>query len=267
MHLPFLQLAQILLDVHQVVLLLLLAISVATFATLIYSKYLKRIQQQQELRHNQELQFEKLSKRIAIKTQEAERKSIAKNLHDDIGNQLQMLLLVIHNMQDTHADDQLEKLYQNTSKIIESTRILAHRLYPANLEHFGLILTIEELMAQCAEVYTITLYMYHSYKKRSVTFEVQIYRIIQEFISNSIKHAAASHLEIHVRNSPKGLSFLLNDDGIGFDTTARAGMGLHNMLSRTKSIGGLGKIKSSHDKGTRLILLFSNEMKNGNTND
>jgi signal transduction histidine kinase len=95
----------------------------------------------------------------------------------------------------------------------------------------------------------------HKYQKRPVYFEVQIYRIIQEFLSNVIKHAHATEMIIHIRDTTNLLTIILSDNGVGFDTNIiKKGMGLKNIDSRIQSITAISKWKSKKGNGSQLII-------------
>ena len=95
----------------------------------------------------------------------------------------------------------------------------------------------------------------YDYQERIISFELQIYRIIQEFLSNVIKHAKASIMTIYIRGTKDSLALILSDNGIGFDIDElQKGMGLQNIDSRIKSINGSAKWKSEKSYGTRLIM-------------
>jgi signal transduction histidine kinase len=130
-------------------------------------------------------------------------------------------------------------------------------LYPVNLEKFGLILTLEALISNVNESLPIQLIINHDYQKRPISFEVQIYRIIQEFLSNVIKHAKASNMLIHIRDTETSLAVILSDNGVGFDNSVlKKGMGLKNIDSRIKSINAFSKWKSEKGNGSRLIIIL-----------
>ncbi|WP_216639094.1 sensor histidine kinase [Flammeovirga sp. SJP92] len=188
--------------------------------------------------------------------QENERKRIAEVLHDDVGNKLNILSLWINN-EDTWNDERSKEIIvQQIPELIETTRNISHSLYPVNLEKFGLILTIEALIANVDKSLSVELLMQHKYQPRGISFELQIYRIIQEFLSNVIKHAKASNMLIHIRNTKGSLCIILSDDGVGFDhSQLQEGMGLDNIDSRIKSIDGCCKWKSKKDQGVRLIIV------------
>ena len=135
--------------------------------------------------------------------------------------------------------------------------LASSKLYPVNLEKFGLILTLEALISNVNESLPIQLIVNHDYQKRPISFEVQIYRIIQEFLSNVIKHAKASNMLIHIRDTETSLAVILSDNGVGFDNSIlKKGMGLKNIDSRIKSINAFSKWKSKKGNGSRLIIIL-----------
>ena len=130
-------------------------------------------------------------------------------------------------------------------------------MYPVNLEKFGLILTLEALISNVNESLPIQLIINDDYQKRPISFEVQIYRIIQEFLSNVIKHAKASNMLIHIRDTETLLAVILSDNGVGFDNSIlKKGMGLKNIDSRINSINAFSKWKSKKGNGSRLIIIL-----------
>jgi signal transduction histidine kinase len=124
-----------------------------------------------------------------------------------------------------------------------------------NLEKFGFMDTLEALISNVNDSLTIQLTLKYDYQPRAISFELQLYRIIQEFLSNVIKHAKATSMIIYIRDTKDVVSLILSDNGIGFDTSElQKGMGLQNIDSRIKSINGICKWKSVQNKGTRLII-------------
>ena len=105
MPLLFLLYAKIYIEIYEISILLILAIIIVVFVFLLYNQYYKRIQEENNLRHQQELQFEVDSKALAINTQEEERKRIARTLHDELGNKLQVLKLNLNSFQEQLDSD------------------------------------------------------------------------------------------------------------------------------------------------------------------
>ncbi|NME71594.1 sensor histidine kinase [Flammeovirga aprica] len=228
---------------------------IIVFIFLLYRAFINKILQEKNIQHELALNHQKEIALQASLVQENERKRIAEVLHDDVGNKLNILSLWINN-EDTWNDERSKGIIvQQIPELIETTRNISHSLYPVNLEKFGLILTIEALIANVDKSLSIVLLMQHQYQPRDISFELQIYRIIQEFLSNVIKHAKASNMLIHIRDTKGSLCIILSDDGVGFDhSQLQEGMGLENIDSRIKSIDGRCKWKSKKGKGVRLII-------------
>ncbi|ARV05819.1 histidine kinase [Polaribacter sp. SA4-10] len=237
-----------------VIMIIVLSILIITsFAA--YRAFVQKILREKSRQHQLELEHQKEISIQYTNVQENERKRIAEALHDDIGNKLNILSLWISNEETWNNKRSKEIIAQQIPVLIETTRTISHSLYPINLEKFGLILTIEALISNINQSLCVQLIFKHTYKKRSIAFEVQIYRIIQEFLSNVIKHAKATKMLIHIRDTDASLVIILSDNGIGFDNSRlQTGMGLKNINSRIQSLNAHSKWKSKKDKGSLLIL-------------
>lgn len=227
------------------------------FAFIAYSAFIQKILREKSQQYQLELAHQKEVTLQYTSVQESERKRIAELLHDDIGNKLNILSLWINNEDSLNNKRSREVIKQQIPALIEATRTISHSLYPVNLEKFGLILTLEALISNVNESLHIQLIVNHDYQKRPISFEVQIYRIIQEFLSNVIKHAKASNMLIHIRDTETSLALILSDNGVGFDNSIlKKGMGLKNIDSRIKSINAFSKWKSEKGNGSRLIIIL-----------
>lgn len=227
------------------------------FAFIAYSAFVQKILREKSQQYQLELSHQKEVTLQYTSVQESERKRIAELLHDDIGNKLNILSLWINNEDSLNNKRSREVIKQQIPALIEATRTISHSLYPVNLEKFGLILTLEALISNVNESLPIQLIVNHDYQKRPISFEVQIYRIIQEFLSNVIKHAKASNMLIHIRDTETSLALILSDNGVGFDNSIlKKGMGLKNIDSRIKSINAFSKWKSKKGNGSRLIIIL-----------
>lgn len=225
------------------------------FAFIAYSAFIQKILREKSQQYQLELAHQKEVTLQYTSVQESERKRIAELLHDDIGNKLNILSLWINNEDSFNNKRSREVIKQQIPALIEATRTISHSLYPVNLEKFGLILTLEALISNVNESLPIQLIVNHDYQKRPISFEVQIYRIIQEFLSNVIKHAKASNMLIHIRDTETSLAVILSDNGVGFDNSIlKKGMGLKNIDTRIKSINAISKWKSKKGNGSRLII-------------
>lgn len=225
------------------------------FAFVGYRTFVQKILKEKSLQYQLELDHQK---EVALQftiVQENERKRIAEALHDEVGNKLNILSLWVNN-EDTWNNNKSKKIItQQVPELIEATRTISHSLYPVNLEKFGFMDTLEALITNVNDSLTIQLTLKYDYQERIISFELQLYRIIQEFLSNVIKHAKASIMTIYIRDTKDSLALILSDNGIGFDIDElQKGMGLQNIDSRIKSINGICKWKSVQNKGTRLLI-------------
>lgn len=212
---------------------------------------------EQHIKQEKEIQYQKDISLQNIKTQEEERKRIALLIHDDIGNRLNILSVWLSHPNGWNSERSKEIVMGQLPELITATRNISHALYPVNLAYFGIVLTLEELIANIESSLKVELIIKHSYTPRDISFEVQLYRIIQEFLSNVLKHAKASKMLIHLRDSFHLFSIILSDNGIGFDLNALSmGMGLRNIGSRIKSINAIHKWKTIKNKGSQLILII-----------
>jgi signal transduction histidine kinase len=241
-------------DIKYVISMIIVLSIIILFTFIAYRTFIKKILREKSHQHQLELAHQK---EVALQytiVQENEQKRIAEVLHDDVGSKLNILSLWINNEDTWNNERSKEIIAQQIPVLIEATRTISHSLYPVNLEKFGLILTIEALISNVNESLPIQLLNYN-YQQRNISFELQIYRIIQEFLSNVIKHAKATNMLINIRETKNTLTFVFSDNGVGFDKNQlQNGMGLKNIDSRIQSIDARSKWKSKKDKGSRLII-------------
>jgi len=240
-----------------IVLLIIVLSIIIVFTIALYTTYVKKILKERKIQHQLELEHQKEVAMQYNRVQENERKRIAEVLHDDVGNQLNILSLWVNNEDTWNSKRSKEIVAKQIPILIETTRAISHSLYPVSLEKFGLLLTIESLISNVNKSLSVQLFLTHNYLQRSVSFELQVYRIIQEFLSNVIKHAKATKMLITIRDSKQFLALILSDNGVGFDIYKhQKGMGLENIESRIETINAVSKWKSKKGKGVRLIIII-----------
>lgn len=225
------------------------------FILLAYKLFTDRIIKEKNRQHELEIQHQKNLALEGTLIQEEERKRIAVLIHDDIGNRLNILSLWIHNL-DTENKEAAEKIiFKQISELIDSARSISHSLYPVNLEKLGLLLYIEELITNLSQTIKINLNLNSEYRKKDIFTEVQIYRIIQEFTTNVIKHSTATEITIYIKDNPENLAMIIMDNGNGFiyDENNK-GMGIKNIESRLQSLDAHYKWKNTLGKRTQLII-------------
>ncbi|MET3536495.1 signal transduction histidine kinase [Chryseobacterium limigenitum] len=228
---------------------------IVVFVLLAYKFFIDRIIKEKNAQHEAEVLHQKRLVLENIKAQEEERKRIAVMIHDDIGNRLNILSLWLNNL-DTKGDELIKKnISGQMSSLIDSARSISHSLYPVNLESVGLVLYIEELINNLANRVNISLTVSSKFEKKNIFIEVQVYRIIQEFTTNVLKHSEATRIWIYIKDNQKNLSVIISDNGQSFEYEAvKKGMGIKNIESRIKSMNALHKWKNVLNKGSRLII-------------
>ncbi|MFO7669738.1 MAG: AAA family ATPase [Bacteroidales bacterium] len=209
-------------------------------ANAIYNENLNRL--------NQELQIQEQKKMEAvIESQEKERKRIAEELHDSVG---QMLALVKLNLSGIESTDQLiQKPLQLLDESIDEIRTISHNLMPPDLKSKSLTEIAENLLKRNGLKYHFQTYGLADNLSEAIKFT--LYRIIQEIIHNIIKHASAKQIDMSITQTDDGINLMVEDDGVGFNTSVvNSGLGLKNIHSRVKLLNGYFDVDSSLNRGT-----------------
>lgn len=179
--------------------------------------------------------------------QALERKRVAAQLHDNLGSTLSALKWRLSMLDSSLLDAKERTIYESIklmmSEAYEDVRNLSHNLIPENFEQIGLIGSLEKLINSLNQSTNIKF----SIKKNSVVFstdirkEFEIYSICLELINNVLRHSEASIVFISIEPG----TITIRDNGVGFDTSKRAGRGINNILERVTSIGSSFEIQSS----------------------
>ena len=190
-----------------------------------------------------------------IFAQEEERKRIARDLHDGVG---QSLLLMKKQLVATHEVTQ--KNHDLITDTLEEVRSISQDLHPFQLEKFGLTTAINEVI-QKVEKSTdlfITKEIDTINKLLDDKAEINLYRTIQEAFNNIVKHSEATAAKISIQKVDKSLIINIQDNGKGFDhelaVVTSKSLGLRTMFERITSIGGKLKIENGVTKGTMILI-------------
>ncbi|MBL4716377.1 MAG: hypothetical protein COC01_04360 [Bacteroidetes bacterium] len=204
--------------------------------------------------------------------QEEERKRIARELHDGLGQLLTAAKLRIGNIIPSKEN---KSSFQEMNNILEETisevRRISNNLMPSVLVNFGLEASIRLLCENFSKNTSVNLTFQSSglNKRLDSKIEVNIYRIAQELLNNSIKYAEASNISLQLLKENGSIKIVVNDDGQGFSINERNkvkpefGNGINNIKDRVNLFNGKFKIKSSKGKGTEISaeLFVVNEKK------
>lgn len=201
-----------------------------------------------------------------IRTLESDRKRIANNLHDDIGSKLNVIALNCHllkmpNLPQKDIEKITNIIIEYTSRVLDSSKIVTHSLLPTVLHKFGLQAGIEELLSEVIEKNTVEIQYENTiqFDFKDNDKHIHVFRILQELVSNSIKHSKASSISVsfYEINEKKVCNY--SDNGIGFDVNQLKnydGLGLKNVVSRVIVLGGSLSIESQINEGVSVIFNF-----------
>jgi two-component system, NarL family, sensor kinase len=229
-------------------------ITAAVLGTIIIYFVISIVRQQ---RRN--LELHRLNILAEINTLEKERTRIAADLHDELGPILSAIKFKINSVDAADEEDQyqLEKASAHIDDLITRLRQIAANLMPNTLVRKGLVAALEEFFNNTAQFSTHITFTHGKLPEISPEKSVNIYRIVQEIVHNTVKHAKAKELliDLSVRNNMLVLS--AKDNGVGFDYQQRlkenSGLGLRNLKSRAEIMGGTVTIESRPMKGTLSI--------------
>src|SRR5882757_2825942 len=218
----------------------------------------RRMLAQKEIMQKAALEHREALLHAAIQSQEEERKRIGRDLHDDVGSALSNLRMVLGNNVDTQVTH--KPLIDN---IITTVRNISHTLSPPGLELFGLDYALHELCDTFNISGKIKLVFENNATEETGHIGLQnaltIYRVMQELISNTVKHANATTITITINKANRILTFLYNDNGVGVTLTPskKAGMGMQNIEGRLSMINASYEIESSPGNGFNILIKLS----------
>ncbi len=212
-----------------------------------YVRYSRRLKEEQQL-FSQQL----------IKNIEEERKRIARDLHDDIGQSLSMIKSKIVNER-AKAPVLSETLEKELGSVIEQTREISRNLYPSNIEKIGLARSIAALMeaVQTNTRLECSSDISEAVEVLSIAVKTQIFRILQESVNNTIKHSNASGLKISIHEDHSQYTLVYQDNGKGFKVKkGYQGIGLLSIQERANIIGASIDFDDKQEKGFKFTLKF-----------
>jgi len=201
-----------------------------------------------------------------INAQELERARIARDLHDDLSQQLAGLAIMLSNMKravatsdgQREARETLITLQERTSALAQAIRNLSHELHPSVLGHKGLVAT---LRGHCADLerfhpFTITVTAAEGADTLAPDVALCLFRVAQETIGNTVRHAHAGKVAVELAPGNGGIELRVSDDGIGFTPSEHAGtgLGLRSIDERVRLMGGAVRVASSPGHGTQVAV-------------
>ena len=208
-------------------------------------------------------QIRALAGRLIV-AQEAERTRIAHELHDDVSQRLAGISITVSRLRrlarapeaDGTMEGALSEVQQRTIELADSVRHLSHSLHPGLLKHASLL---PALRAHCDEFgkqndITVSFSADDGFGTINEDVKLCLFRVAQEALRNTARHAGAHRVEVSLFRTPKGARLVIADDGKGFDVAAvsrrGAGLGLRSIHERVSQVGGTMSILSGGRRGT-----------------
>jgi two-component system sensor histidine kinase UhpB len=220
-------------------------------------EHLRASQKSQEENYNR---IRDLAGRL-LSAQEDERRKIARELHDDIGQRLSLLSIQLDELsgtlqgESTNARFATSQLLIDLQNVITDIHNLSHQLHSRGLEQMGLEGALRSLCRAVARQHRINVELHSDHlSKFPLDKALCIFRVAQEALQNAVKHGRAEQIEVDLRQKSNSVYLAIRDTGVGFDVKAAAdGLGLVSMHERVHFLGGTLDVRSQKGKGTEIL--------------
>jgi signal transduction histidine kinase len=204
-----------------------------------------------------------------LRAQETERSRIARELHDDVSQQIALLAIdleLLNTAGGESTEKQAAEAMTRAQSIAKSVHDLSHRLHPAKLRLLGLVAALEALRRELSRA-ELPIAFTHDGVPENLSPEVTLclFRIVQEALQNALKHSKANEVFVRLHGGPDRLVLTIADDGVGFDVDADEGkgLGLISMRERLETLAGKMDVRSARGNGTRIEVTVPIEMPHG----
>lgn len=233
-------------------LILLMAISVVVFFVIYHKRKNKLLQEQEERKKR----FEREIIETQIEIREETLRNISWELHDNIGQLLTLAKIQLQNA----TKNNIEEVSETISKGLKEVRALSNLINPEAIKNIQLkeAIQLEIDRFNRLNFMVSSLKIYGKEYKIDKKANIIIFRILQEFFSNTIKHSKASKLKVVLKYTNDALLITVSDNGIGFSATENSGkgIGLQNIKNRAKLIGAKATFMTEKNKGTTLLIQY-----------
>ena len=200
-----------------------------------------------------------------ISTEEKERRRFAEDMHDGLGPMLSTIKLYVNELTSddiskAEKNDYVNYINQLIDDAVSDIRTMSNNLTPRVIHEYGLISAIEEFCKSISRTQKLSIRFRKPRRKPVVGkhIEINLYRIVNELLNNTIKHAEAKSVDLSISIKGKNLLFNYTDDGKGFNYNMQEvkskGEGINNIITRVKSINGSVKILSEEGKGFKITI-------------
>lgn len=206
-------------------------------------------------------EVESLASRLIL-SQEEERRRVARELHDDIGQRLSMATSEIHALEKKLGKNKhnhlklIESLAKDLDILVSDIHGLSHRLHSSQLQHLGIAAALRDLCRQMGRFgLDVDLQGDDGLEPIPKDITLCLYRIAQEALTNTLNHSGETRASVTLSKTTDAYSMSVHDAGRGFETDAApCGLGLISMRERLKPLHGSLSLTSSPGKGTRIVV-------------
>lgn len=204
----------------------------------------------------EKIEQERLRNKMIIEAEEKERTRIAKDLHDSLGQMLAALKMNLNSLSSFNEKDEFKKTSQILDDTITEMRSISHAMMPESLVKNGLAQAVMDISNHVETNQTKVNVNVENWKGWTTTGEYVLYRIVQELLNNTLKHADAKNVNIELNQFDDEINLIYEDDGKGFnmESIKSDGIGLQNMNNRISSINGKIEFDSTPGFGATAII-------------
>lgn len=240
------------------------------FVGRLYFKNAQKLAKQKEINYRQQLQEAEQRQQTAfakalLDGEEKERKRLAGDLHDGLGGMLSSIKMNLSRLVNKHNESQfnndLLRAIDQLDISIRELRRIAHNMTPESLVQLGLEASLQDMCHQYGTAHIwIDFQAFNISTKIPLETQVTIYRIVQELLTNAIRHANASEILIQCSQHYDHFFITVEDNGKGFDTSSdnkQKGIGLLNIKRRVEYLSGKFEVTSAIGKGTDINIEFN----------
>lgn len=211
------------------------------------------------------LKQQELRSKAIIEAEEKERMRIARDLHDGIGQSLSAAKLNLSSLEnklkleEIESQSALRNAIDLVDESVKEVRAVSHSMMPNALLKQGLVAAVREFINRLSAIdnLKIDLEITGLSERLEASTETVLFRVLQEIVSNIVKHANANHITIQIMKYESELTIMIEDNGVGFDTSKMHefnGIGLKNITSRIEFLNGTVNFDSNPGKGTTVII-------------
>lgn len=246
-----------------------ISLLVISFVILFINNQKKLLRNRQQL-HESEMSYQKELMRVVLQSQEEERKRIGQDLHDDVGGSLSNLRMLINRNEQSKeqgSDRAAESHKLLIDKIIQDVRNISHHLSPPALALFGFTVALEELIDSINDEDNSLITLINGAEtitdKLPYDMALALIRVLQELISNTVKHGGAKPIEISIFMENSLLAIQYRDEGLGYDPgdqKNRKGMGMQNIESRLNMINAVYTVKTAPGSGFSMFIVLNSSL-------